>query len=325
MFDFTDDVLVDDIKLENSIDKMEYNKYLYHFTKSETAINYILPTKKLLFSEMNKLDDPRDSQPMGERKIVISGNFNYIPLGVDKIKEIDQILYLPTICMSQSLSFCEDDLSKELHIYKRGYTKSRMWSHYANRHTGVCLVFAKDTLVNDIGYVYEQDLCIKYGKVNYTNSYYYDPQQIDVDLNTINKEDENGLYYEFQKAYLKSHFFNKSLDYRDECEYRILITPIMQREKTESKVRFKKNTQSINENGRYYVNIEKHLMAIIVGAKCLKNHREEIVNLINENYEVEVYALHWMRGCPSIYNIGADPVKLKRTELERIENKIKKK
>ena len=51
--------------------------------------------------------------------------------------------------------------------YYRGYSKPAMWAHYAGNHTGVCLVFEKAKLVDQLASQLRQTDCLMHGSIKY--------------------------------------------------------------------------------------------------------------------------------------------------------------
>ena len=82
---------------------------------------------------------------------------------------------------------------------------------------------------------------------------------------------EKYAYYH-TKLYYKDFFFSKNADYRDECEYRLLIL---------------KENDSID-----YIGIEKTIMGIIVGDN-MPDIYLQIIRKFSESYHVNCRKLYW--------------------------------
>jgi hypothetical protein len=131
---------------------MDINEYvetpdaLFHFTKTSTAIEHILYTKKFKLSNLYNTNDPR------EYKFKIqSSKQSFWPL--DEVRtEIQRILRfkcrIMSFCsnVSPTLVLSDNVHKKDEHFYSRVWAKSRMWSQYGEGHRGICLVLSKSEI-----------------------------------------------------------------------------------------------------------------------------------------------------------------------------------
>ncbi len=152
---------------------------LYHFTNRCSALK-ILTSGKLKFGELNRMNDINESY----RQI-------YAKDGVEP-----------------------DDVYKELNTYRQislthdgrflGFAIPSMWGHYAEKGYGICLVFDKEKLLQNLpkgcskGYVHY--------KINYS-------AEILVNADNIQ---------EYFKNNEKALFFSKTIDWEYEQEFRII-------------------------------------------------------------------------------------------------------
>lgn len=104
---------------------------LYHYTSLETFLEFILPQKKLKFSELGKSRDPYESLPH---------NYARIPFWEDDCsdEELKQITTRVTELnqywkYSRFVSFVSNEGSTE----HKGSERPRMWDQYGERHNGV--------------------------------------------------------------------------------------------------------------------------------------------------------------------------------------------
>lgn len=99
-------------------------KYLYHFTKSEVLIEYILPKLELKLSSLKETNDPIENNLLISSLIAnaidVKGLNNYLKIR----QEIRSLLY----------DFCK------ICCFSDNYNLARMWATYGNRHKGVCLI-----------------------------------------------------------------------------------------------------------------------------------------------------------------------------------------
>ena len=103
-------------------------KNLYHYTSFESAVK-IIASKKLLFSEINKVNDINES--CGP---------NYIVKDLTDSIEADKIMKHFT-----QISFTSDTR------LNKGFDIPAMWGHYGDRGHGACLVFDRKNILQEIG------------------------------------------------------------------------------------------------------------------------------------------------------------------------------
>ncbi len=200
---------------------------LYHYTKSSTALEYILKYMKLRFSSLNEFRDPKekflhhssgamwdDGSDLGQvianlnqeiikyqakvRIACFSTNTQFI--GNLKVNDFVEIFENNNIIIQEENPFKPQP----------GYDKDRMWEVYAENSTGICLVFSKDKLLKQIennNYEFSNDY------IHYSRNYF----------EAIKSNDGNEDPAIEAKKFWKSKLFKKPFDYRDENEFRILI------------------------------------------------------------------------------------------------------
>jgi hypothetical protein len=144
----------------DSLGDFDTEQYVFHYTTAENAFKHILPSATLRLGPLATVNDPRESRLLG---------FTYLPknlmrqtLGshdamwhhLDNWKDrnvTDQASALLTkrikiACFSRdSRRVTADDPG-----YYRGYSRPAMWAYYGANHTGVCLVFDRRLLVDEI-------------------------------------------------------------------------------------------------------------------------------------------------------------------------------
>ncbi|MFW2601859.1 DUF2971 domain-containing protein [Aliarcobacter butzleri] len=224
---------------------------IFHYTKKETAMEYILNDKKLKFGFFHSTNDPYEYK----KRLTSAfgwGDINQ-SLFLESMKLIDN-----TIQNTSFLSFCRNSNNK-------GYEKPRMWSQYGQNHSGICLVFSKESLIKTIENQLSQDYFVYAENVNYK----------EIDSESLNIYDDltvNEIIINHIKQNHKNIFFQKHLDYKDENEFRIILI-----QKTENN--FYKNI---------FVDISDSLKFIILGDSFPKVYLptiKELSSKLNITYE----------------------------------------
>ena len=128
------------------------------------------------------------------------------------------------------------------------YGRPRMWAQYGDQSRGFCIVLNKETLNNELRMFVERDEHLISGEVEYfdwlhmvqgDSTIEYGPERDPRDSHIFEVMNKNGM--------LRSIYFKKSFDWRDESEYRWLIFA-----QTEKPV---------------YVSIENSIKAVVLGSQ----------------------------------------------------------
>ena len=121
----------------------ESGKFLYHYTKLETAKEKILAEGKLRFSRLWETNDPKEKRDwefgMGSNENADLGKYNLSSLSGQLSEGIKKNTHI--LCFCQDADGLTGDHLKD--IFLRGFARPRMWAQYGGNHQGVCLVFEK--------------------------------------------------------------------------------------------------------------------------------------------------------------------------------------
>lgn len=204
---------------------------LYHYTKLDTAFNYILKEMKLKFSKLSDFSDPMESIYR-----TLNGNFwedsddtlNNFFIVNSSVKEMIARAYVLCFCSNQqiisnkpgniysyltALESINDD-HKDYFSPIFGYEKNRMWDMYADKYKGVCLIFDKSMLKETMK-LYYSECDVMFSK----NVLYY--KNIKRATNSINCNCTDTQQESLER--FEERLFSKLFDYRDENEYRYAI------------------------------------------------------------------------------------------------------
>jgi hypothetical protein len=129
---------------------MAYGRYLFHYTRWKTASEDIVPSGKLRLSPYSQMRDPLEAMaPM------LSAGVSYAPgdrgaaerMGLAHYEAEQEVGRLRS-CTKVLSATTDAEWAANVPEYDRrfglGWARARMWEQYAENHTGVCLVFAKD-------------------------------------------------------------------------------------------------------------------------------------------------------------------------------------
>ncbi|MBS1977842.1 MAG: DUF2971 domain-containing protein [Bacteroidetes bacterium] len=182
---------------------------LYHYCKLATAIEYILPAKRLLLNQLGKTNDPRENKDFVFAGLNISANepFNLNEQNALITRELRRDCKLLCLCKDHSPFF--------------GYELSRMWALYGDNHKGICIEF-------DIE-LFKKENASKIDVANFREIKYY---RLDVTQPIVHREVDyervtrvglaKYVREDFRPNNLEYLFFTKNKEWESEQEVRLL-------------------------------------------------------------------------------------------------------
>lgn len=210
------------MKLINPL--QDKNAYLYHYTKSDTALNFILKNNTIKLNSFSSVNDPRENKTWNISPFVNAE----AKIEHDEYERIANEVSSYLKANAKLVCFSRDkaEANGELHpnaIFDRGFSKPSMWHHYADEYNGVCLMFNKQKLIK----IFKDQLEEKHlfhGAVTYTNEGILpklngDPFVIDLLLASDSESYFSAIHRHFNIWY-KQLYLQKLLDWSNEDEYR---------------------------------------------------------------------------------------------------------
>ncbi len=186
---------------------------IYHYTSYDAAIK-ILESNGLWLSERKNSRDPIESNKpfvafssYGEQQ-----ELKYLEPAKKRANAYIKLRY----AQAKQLSFCTSNFKKlggDNRIDNYGFLKPRMWEQYGDNYKGVCLAFSRDKISRSLG----SNMIAK--KIEYKTY-----EHLKMNFHSINVGqlyDEMYFYGNIDNR-INSYLCCKHVDYKGECEYRIL-------------------------------------------------------------------------------------------------------
>ncbi len=218
------------------VDEFNHKKYLYHYTSADSATK-ILHTNSLLFGKISKTNDTTESKVRISFDPPSTADKNYqkkcdsISNYLTSNKDIFQLMCLstdtkltPAERRKYLLKITSND--KYYDVSGRGFALPRMWAQYAHNHEGVCFVLNREKLIQMIkdNFSFYRADYVKYS--NICDRYHFDNQKINSLYQKISTSTNGNLPLLSQvndNDFLLYNFYNKSSDWENEHEYRVII------------------------------------------------------------------------------------------------------
>ena len=205
---------------------------LFHYTKTSTAIEHILYTKKFKLSLLIDTNDPNEYK----QKLFGSLRRPSLRETEKEEKQFEDLLKRAQYRIERIrrfecrvMCFCTNNkpilLKSDGNPIKdeyasSGWEKSRMWSQYGQNYYGICLVFSKKELET---FLSKKKSHIKFYKIDSIEYTQQRPLWPNIFGNKLQEEGIEKYSLKYIKENYKKLFFLKHVDYRDEAELRLVI------------------------------------------------------------------------------------------------------
>lgn len=124
-----------------------------HYTKASTCIEKILFYSSLRLSDVGRTNDPFEY--IAPNLIIESTGISQSEIEDEFFEKPGHAVHIIALYYLQNLkilSFCMNDVMPKMkfEIDRLGFMRPRMWSQYGENHAGVCLLFSKKRITDDI-------------------------------------------------------------------------------------------------------------------------------------------------------------------------------
>ena len=260
---------------------IESEDLLFHYTSEKTALLYILNTRKIRFGKLQNTNDPKESLNCIPEIDIDYGFMHGRFINISTLKARDLKFATEDIELEKMHEkygvICFTSDKKSNHIFDRGFAKPRMWAQYGEMHAGACIVIDKKEFDKEFNKIksFKKSRRVTYNLNEKNKSFILELEKKDIVNNKVNEK--------YQKLYnekISNILFNKSIDWKEENEYRYLI--------------------EMGDNP--YIDISKSLKGIIFSYKHNNSMDKYLIERANKE-NIELFKLSWINGIPTIINL----------------------
>jgi hypothetical protein len=263
------------------------DRYVYHYTKPEKALEYILKGRTLLLNSFLATNDPKESKTW--QLTPWTTNSSPPDSFVDEAlpKEISDALkrtvHLACFC-TDAPGLSGNHLDD---ILLRGLARPRMWAQYAQDHKGFCLVFDREKLLSHMRNQFSKNLLL-FGSISYRNRSFVkslEPNAFRLEFDKLQEIGMDAYVRAHMLTYFKELYFEKLEDWRDENEWRVLVLD--------------------HDGTPPLVDISGSLVGVIHGANTNQDD-SEYARSLTSGLEITHTRLCWINHAPW-YDLGSVP------------------
>jgi hypothetical protein len=264
---------------------------LFHYTSRETALEHILPTRRLRFGRLPRTNDPREFAPVwftiaghvgDDDELTTRSPFELIEEASALLRDSVHLLCF-TLDQPSARGFAGR--------YGNGPERARMWAQYAGNHTGVCLVFDKDRLIQAAVDQFKSSP----GRSLLHSEVTYSPEGEHPRMATLLQPEAEQDLRAFIEGMVERQprelFFTKDWDWASESEYRVLLRGDTREEE--------------------FLDVGDALEAVIAGPRFHHSYKPALWRLCEE-LEIEPLEIQWEMGPPAVVKM-IDPARRRLT------------
>lgn len=227
-----------------------------HYSRLANLAN-ILHDQRIKLSRVSDLDDPRESsfswiEYAGIGHEVDAEGMTLVSKAIANIGSSLRMFCSVSSCMNiESLSSCP--------VESAIYGRPRMWSQYGDNSRGFCVILNKDIITASIAKAAKNPQHLVYGKVDYINWLHLVESRVYIEHSpAIAAQSFDAFGIVSSNKMLESVYFKKSLDWRDENEFRWLL--------------YTESTEDI------FISITGAVEAVVLGCKFPENQISQVVD-----------------------------------------------
>lgn len=254
--------------------------FLYHYTKATTALDYIFKNRQLRIGSYANTNDPKESKAwefdLGTNENRDLGKYKISDVSIWLSAELKQRTNL--VCFSRDTAPLIGDHLKD--IFNRGFSKPRMWAQYADRHTGVCIVFDWSKLARLIQSQFGSAHLVLGGPVSYIDRGVVgnlDSREYMINVDALETLGRAAYVQAHLRAHHKSLFFEKMTDWRDEVEWRWVVFS--------------------NHQGDIYLDLGDSVAGLMFGENTDEKIIQDLMDL-TESWGLRYMGLKWKNSSP---------------------------
>jgi hypothetical protein len=201
-------------------------EFFFHYTKADTAFGAILrgaASPQVRLSPYRLMDDPYESKDwmIGATARVDEDDNVFEQQALERLTLINKAKDATKVL---SLSVDAEGYEGELEEFGRGYARASMWQLYAESHAGVCLVFDRKTLTEQLSSQLEPLGPSFHDQVQYRRG---GVSEVDIGASFFTLGSSGGDALQDVEEHMKQHhqalLFTKLADWESEWEYRFVV------------------------------------------------------------------------------------------------------
>ncbi|RKG69839.1 DUF2971 domain-containing protein [Corallococcus sp. CA054B] len=199
----------------------QLSNHLFHYTNAEAAIFGILRSGTLRLSPFESTNDLWESRPLYP-SLTLHADDRRLDAGMEVWNELDRSIriHAKVACLTQDWELPRSVLNPDA---LRGWNHLSIWAHYGARHSGVCLQFDRNRLIEAFTTALVPGALLRFhGPVVYRSASV--GAGLDgVNVGQIREFGLDAVAINYAETHHDQIFFRKHADWSNESEYRLVL------------------------------------------------------------------------------------------------------
>lgn len=264
----------------NPLDTKDQCEFVFHYTIMERAL-LILDSHQLRMGRFSETNDP-----MEFKNWALAMDMNHdpqdtiqrlIPLFLEKetVEKRVQSEFRVLCCTMDA-----KDNPGDAFVEERGYGLSKMWAQYADNHQGVCFALKRTEIDRELEKITDQTNSrwskpVEYKRLGGRTPESEDKKAFTIDGDKIKSLGIEEAFHRHVEEHVERLLFTKSLDWRDEREYRWISSDY--------------SSDSI------HISIDGALAGVFAGNKS-NTTMQKLLGHLCKDLQVPLWWMNWQRG-----------------------------
>lgn len=196
---------------------------LYHYTSAQ-SLGRIIDGGALKYSPYSMMNDPREAKEWVAEVIVAAGG-----VSTDALQEADAAGARVDVLLRRGARLASFTLDRHPRpeappaaLFHKGWARANMWAAYGGSHTGACLVFDRQLMVEQLDLFPRMSNAdvFSYGRVLYADT----PISIPLVIAEVRQHGVDAVLddYQTRRGAVSALYFTKNSDWSAEQEFRII-------------------------------------------------------------------------------------------------------
>lgn len=218
------------INENKNIKSLVYSKSsIFNYMKTEAFFTNVYSKKKFRFSNLELTNDPYEYKTVPSFSYPYSNEVEISKKELDScndvVKEINRIrkrLCIGCFCYNEDDTLTEYNLKTGyLYYAQKGFDHARMWSQYGEDHKGLCLVFDKNILLEEVQSICSEKDLLFDSNIQYKQNQIRFPDWEEIEPIRLKSSVETAIKYFLIQKNQQKLIFTKDIDYEREKEFRL--------------------------------------------------------------------------------------------------------
>lgn len=200
--------------------------HLCHYTRADTAFGHIIPGGSLKLNAYKNMRDPMESKRPEPRQMTWKSrgseesaeHLHVLQMARDRFRAVRNPMLLVSLTRGDQTL-----IAREERTFGCAWARPRMWEQYAENHAGVCLVFDRAQLLDELRASLGRLGSYWEGPVHYTPQGFGGSRGAILERGSFHEQTVDHDVLQHVEKHFADFFLLKTTDWATEFEYRFVL------------------------------------------------------------------------------------------------------